>query len=68
MSLGFHRALFRVGAERGGEKFVGDNRFIGRDAAEAIAELAFAFRGEGSPHLQEAIGKARFEDSTGDDG
>ena len=65
--LAGYRPLLRVRLQRGCEETVRGHGFVGRGAAEAVTELAFPFEDIGRPHLQEAIGEARFEDAASHD-
>src|SRR5689334_670650 len=61
-----HHALVGLRFQRGGEQFVTEHRFVRGDTAETIPQLASALGRVSRPHLQEAIGKTRFENPAGD--
>src|SRR5258708_6779475 len=54
--------------QSGGKEFVTENRLFGRDATEPVVELSGALGQESSPHLEEAIGEAGLENTSGDGG
>ncbi len=59
----------RTGAvrfQRRRKQLMASNRFVWSDASETISEDARPFRCVRGPHLEEAIGKPRFEDASGD--